>query len=82
MIVVAKPPDGVEWKVTLRRREGSERGVLEAATGEMKGWSLDIEDPPSPPPGVPPTPAAAPGRIILSKEPRLPFVVERIYGHK
>jgi hypothetical protein len=82
VFIVAKPPEGIDWKVTLKRSEGGERGVLEAATGTVKGWTLDVEDPSSARPGPPSALSAAASRIIIAKEPRHPFVVERIYGHK
>lgn len=81
VFVVAKPPEGIEWKVTLKRRDGGERGILEAATGAMQGWALDIEEIP-PTTDTNPGPTAMSGRVVLSKESRHPFLIERIYGHK
>lgn len=80
VVVVATPAEGIEWKVSLKRREGSERGVLEAATGAMKGWSLDVEELSLPDSGKPSSPATQ--RVFLTPQPKQPFQVERIFGHK
>jgi hypothetical protein len=80
VFVVAIPPEGIEWKVALKRREGSERGVLEAAMGAVKGWSLDVKELPPPDSGQPA--ASESHRVFLTQQPKQPFQVERIFGHK
>jgi hypothetical protein len=79
VFVTTTLPEGIEWKIALKRREGSERGVLEAATGAMKGWSLDVDELPSES-GKSPSPASL--RVFLTQQPKQPFQVERIFGHK
>ncbi|MBI5761436.1 MAG: hypothetical protein HZA46_23245 [Planctomycetales bacterium] len=80
IFVTTTPPEGIEWKIALKRREGSERGVLEAATGAMKGWSLDVADLPPSESGKPSSSASQ--RVFLTPQPKQPFQVERIFGHK
>jgi hypothetical protein len=45
----------------------------------MKGWSIDVEELPSPESGKPSN--SATNRVFLTQQPKQPFQVERIFGH-
>ena len=79
------PPDdsGVEWRIQLKKKSpgADETGTIEAATGAVAGWKLDIEA--TPENDSTPRLAQLPSlQVILSEKPQRVFVVKRIVNHK
>lgn len=76
---IVKRPDGRVRRKNEKRSVDEEWGVLQAASGPMKGWFLDVEEKNvKHEDGV----SATLRRFILTKEPRWNIEVGRIYTHK
>jgi hypothetical protein len=77
-----EPGEGTDWFVGVggRAREG-ERGAIQAASGPLKGWYLDVsvrEEPPQTAEGRKATRTVP----VLSKSPSQKIEAERIWEHK